>query len=428
MSQNLSGNLFHKWRHLDPESRSTLIEKFADQIELNRAEFLAIQWAEMSKPPSLASGELNSAVKFGRYVAQLLREPQSYEVMSATPGKVMRVGRSPFGTLLAITSFNTPLPNYMWKVAPALAAGNIVKLKPSPFSVESARLFVELWNLSNPGFESILELIVCSDDKVSEMLESVDAVSFTGSTKVGRIIMQKAATKNLPVIAELGGSNPFVVMASADITEAAKAAVISAFSNGGQRCAAGTRFYIHDQIYNDFISAFVKETKEWLKQPLDVSGFAPLCPAGRVENFSKEIEKIIDSATKIWKFETPDWASSVEGSVAPIIIEFDSLPDPDLELFAPVALVQRIENMDEAIENANASIYGLTAAFWSTSKVECATAAEMLKAGLLNINGPTIGAEPTIPFGGFGASGNGTRETGPDCISQYSASRVVTWT
>ena len=417
----------NKWKLLEPLKKAELINHFVDQIELNQEKFQSIQWEEMSKPPSLALGELKSAVRFGRFVANLLSEPLTYEVESITPGKRMLVSRVPYGTMLAITSFNTPLPNYMWKVAPALAAGNQVKLKPSPHTQKSAEYFVDLWRLSNPDFANVLEFIVCSNEETLEMLDNVDGVSFTGSTAVGRLILQKASERNLPVIAELGGSNPFLVMKSADVCEAARAAVISSFSNGGQRCAAGTRFYVHFEVYDSFISAFDRFTREWVAEPMDSSSFAPLCPPERSSDFWADIEKLQSLATNVTRFEIPAWASGVAGSVPPFIFEFDFIPELYSELFAPVALVQKVKSFDEAISLANTSEYGLTAAVWSTSDEECRVAAQEIKAGLLNFNGPTVGAEPTVPFGGFGASGNGTRETGRECILQYSTSRVVTW-
>jgi aldehyde dehydrogenase (NAD+) len=261
--------------------------------------------------------------------------------------------------------------------------------------------------------------------------QRVAVISFTGSTQVGRWIAEVAGRRLARVSLELGGKNPFVVCDDADLDQAVHWASLSAFSNAGQRCAAGSRILVFNNIYDAFRGKLVAKTQS-LKLGINAN-----CDLGPVVN--KKQQKNILTAIETAKAQggrvlcggaaptSPELASGYY--IQPTIIEGlqQSAELSCKELFGPVVTLQPVNNLAEALELANSTDYGLTAAIHTCNVDRAMWFAQRVKAGVANINLGTFGSEPHMPFGGFGASGNGTREPGVEALDVYSELKNISF-
>jgi aldehyde dehydrogenase (NAD+) len=226
-------------------------------------------------------------------------------------------------------------------------------------------------------------------------------------------------------ILELGGSNPFVVLEDANIDLAVDFAIQSSFSNAGQRCAAGSRILLHHKIAQNFIDLLRLKMDGFTYGTAPTTNMGPVISsesATRINNFVFECEK---SGARIHELGVMNGKSD---SVVPptIITDLDNACDlAKQEIFGPIARVVTFIDEDEAVALANSTQFALTAAIWTENHSKATQIANRISAGLVNINGPTHGAEPNMPFGGFGASGNGTREAGIECLDYYSELKIV---
>jgi aldehyde dehydrogenase (NAD+) len=261
--------------------------------------------------------------------------------------------------------------------------------------------------------------------------ERVDVISFTGSTRVGRWIAEVAGKRLARVSLELGGKNPLVVCDDADLDQAAHWAVLSAFSNAGQRCAAGSRIIVFKSVYEAFRKRLIDKTRR-LKL-----GVAQGCDLGPVIN--KRQQKSILAAIETARSQggrvlcgggVPDDAELRSGYyIQPTVIEglTASSELSSKEVFGPVVTVHTVDSLTEALAMANSTNYGLTAAIHTRSVDRAMLFAQRVKAGVANINMGTYGSEPHMPFGGFGASGNGTREPGIEALDVYSELKNISF-
>jgi aldehyde dehydrogenase (NAD+) len=357
------------------------------------------------------------------------RNPSGRILPSSRVGRQVREQRVPRGVALLIVSYNTPLPNYAWKVFPALMAGNSVILKPSPATPASANIFVELLHRAGVPTEALQVLHGEGDVAQAVIKQGVELVSFTGSYEAGVKVAQSAYPSLAKTILELGGSNPFIVCSDADIESAVDALIDSAFSNSGQRCASGSRAIIEASIYESFRSILLDkcEAVTWGTDPdVNVSTLID-------EKARERFESMLEAASQ--EFATVHRVGTRKGSMSsnpclsqPAVLE-GIPPESGLstsEIFGPATRLCSFRDDVEAIQLANSSPYGLTAAIWTQDVSRAEKFVTQIEAGLININGPTHGAEVNMPFGGMKKSGNGTRDAGSDAFLQYSDSQVVT--
>ena len=241
------------WSNLTFVKRGQIIRNVCQLLESRSQEFISIVRAETGKSTQLAKGELDAAVEFGYLMAAHGRLPIGKVLPSGVLGKNVQVTRNPIGVCGLIVSFNTPLPNYAWKVFPALISGNTAILKPSPHTPFSAWFFGK--TLIEAGVPAGVLQVIQGDSITGRLLvdSDIDLISFTGSNSAGVEIATKASVRIMRTILELGGSNPFIVFEDAKIDVAIDFAIQSSFSNAGQRCAAGSRIILHKSIYKTFI-------------------------------------------------------------------------------------------------------------------------------------------------------------------------------
>ena len=408
-----------EWAEHTPVERGEILRELALNLRARRDDAAEIVAAETGKPLELALGETDAAVEMGLFVAGEGRRSYGRTTTASMRHRTVLTVRQPLGVAALIMSFNTPLPNLAWKIFPAIFCGNAAVVKPSEHVPASAHFFAELALESGvpPG---VLNVVHGLGSEVGAALvehEDVDLVSFTGSAATGRWINEKAGRRLAKVCLELGGKNALVVCDDADLENAVRWALASAFSNAGQRCAAASRIVVFDVIYEDFRDRLIAGTRELEPEPvISEAALARMLDA---------IEKAVtDGAAVLTGGERLERAGF---HLAPTVLEGAS-PDHEIsrtELFGPVTLLYRVSSLAEAILLVNDSPYGLTAAVHTESLHRALRFAEKVQAGVVVVNGGTHGSEPHMGFGGVKSSGTGWREAGIEALDVYSDWKVV---
>jgi aldehyde dehydrogenase (NAD+) len=356
---------------------------------------------------------VDAAVEMGFFVAGEGRRLYGRTTTSATPNRTVMATRRAVGVAGLIVSFNTPLPNYAWKVFPAVLCGNAAVLKPSEHTPASAAFFGELCNeLLPPGVVNVVHGI--GSEAGSSLVESqdVDLVSFTGSAKTGRWIAEHGGRRLAKVVLELGGKNALVVCDDADLQLAVEWSLASAFSNAGQRCAAASRLVVFDSVYEEFRQRLLEGARGYETGPV-ISEESLTRILGALEG-----ARVVGGGERV---ERPGWW------LAPTVVEGVDR-DADLsctELFGPVAILYRVRDLAEAIALVNHSPYGLTSAIHTGSLHRAMLFADEVQAGVVVVNGGTHGSEPHMGFGGVKQSGTGWREAGVEALDVYTEWKYV---
>jgi alpha-ketoglutaric semialdehyde dehydrogenase len=415
------------WATRPVEERGRILRRLAQLLERDRDSVAAVVAEETGKSPKDARGETDGAIELGYFMAGEGRRFYGKTIPSATPHRQAMTVRQPLGVAGLIIAANTPIANVAWKVFPALLCGNGAVLKASEDSPETALVFARL--AAEAGLPAgVLNVVHGFGNEAGQPLvedERVSLVSFTGSTAVGRMIARVAGERLAKICLELGGKNPLVVCDDANLEQAARAAVLSAFSNAGQRCAAGSRLVVFDAVYERFRELLVAKAGEQRVGSGDEHDFGPVINERQLENMLGAVERArAAGATVVTGGERLPQPGFY---VAPTIVE-GVAADAELsctELFGPIATLHRVAGFDEALAVANASPYGLTAAIWTDSIHRGQAFAQRVVAGGVQVNGPTYGFEPHVPFGGVRNSGTGWREPGTEALDVYSDWKTV---
>jgi len=419
---------FTSWSATTLESRGRIIRRAAQILE-SRAEDLArIVRRETGKPLGGALGEVSAAIEMAYLVASHGRHESGQLLPSAVPGRQVRVQRMPRGVAALIVTYNAPLPNFAWKVFPALMAGNTAILKPSPANPMSAEAFVEI--LREAGVpDDAVQVVHGEGDTAAAIIDSgVELVSFTGSYPTGQKVLEASARTLAKTIIELGGANPIIVCADADLERAVDVVLDSAFSNAGQRCSSGSRIIIDDAIYESFRERLLAKGASVTWGTEDDVVVSTLIDQSSVDHFETFLRDASDAGALVQRVGTLAGKPHKDACLAePAVVENLPIDHPlgMTEFFGPATRLFRSFGDDEAIAMANTSEYGLTAAVWTSNIARAERIVSKLQAGVININGPTHGAEVNMPFGGVKHSGNGSRDAGIHAIDQYSDVQVV---
>ena len=413
------------WGGLTFSKRGNLLREACKLLETKSEVFSQVVHLETGKSVAAARGELEAAIDFGFLMAAHGRLPIGSVLPSAIPGKDIYVTREPHGLCALICSFNTPLPNYAWKAFPALISGNTAILKPSPHTPFSSALFGE--TLLEAGIPTGVFNVIQGDGLTGTLLldSEIDLVSFTGSNKVGKLISNVTGERFIRTIMELGGSNPFVVFDDANLVNSVDFAIQSSFSNSGQRCAAGSRLLLQKSISENFLSILQAKFQD-LKFGVNHDAFVgPVISPNESARLKTYLDECRNLGAKLVPLGILDGIS--QSVVQPhLVIGLDpSTEHATKEIFGPIARVFTFKTDAEAISLANSTKFGLTAALWTQDSERARRVAKQISAGVVNINGPTHGAEPNMPFGGVKSSGNGSREAGIECLNFYSEIKVT---
>jgi aldehyde dehydrogenase (NAD+) len=386
---------------------------------------------ETGKSVKDARGEVGAAVEMGFFVAGEGRRYYGHTSTSAVPNRAAMTVRQPLGVAGLITAANTPIANVAWKAFPALLCGNAAVMKPSEDAPISAWAFARLLDEVKVP-RGVFNLVHgFGEEAGAPLVESphVNVVSFTGSTDVGRWIQKAAGARLAKVCLELGGKNALVVCDDADLELAAKTIVLSAFSNAGQRCAAGSRIIIFDSVYEALRDRLVERTRRLRVGCGDDDDFGPVINEEQLSNMLAAVDAARARGAVVLTGGERLRGPGYEGGffVAPTLIEGVLADDPlsRAELFGPITCLYRVKGFEEALALANDSPYGLTAAIHTRSIHRAMAFLNRIQAGVAAVNGATYGSEPHMPFGGLKQSGNGFREAGLEALDVYSDWKTV---
>jgi len=419
---------FKNFQALGIVKASQILLGVSTELQRKRDEINQLVFLETGKTEKLVEGEFETSLNFMIALAGLAQFEIGRVIPSVNPNKTVYTRRFPVGIAALITSHNTPLPNYAWKLAPSFLSLNASILKPSEFTSQSAQMFVESF-LSAGAPEFMVNLLLGDADTAQFLIaKKPDLISFTGSFETG--IKVKSATQNYSpkLILELGGSNPIIVCESADLEKAASIIAESAISNSGQRCASASRLIVHKSALDKLMPLLQESIKTIVKANGSQSFSGCLVSEDARIKHEEYIRKSKNSGLKVIEFE---YEKNINGCyVNPAIVFRNQIKEDDnqIEIFSPILFVESFDENEEALQKANSTPYGLTAAIWTNDFNEAFYFSSNVRSGIVNINGPTHGSEFQFPFGGQGNSGNGTKEVGINCLSEYSFERLISVT
>ena len=412
---------FPAWRAVKPGDRAKLLRSLAREIEGSLEELATLETRNVGKPISDARGEVGMVVDVFDYYAGAPERLLGDTIPVA--GGIDMTFREPLGVVGLITPWNFPLPIASWKVAPALAAGNTIVLKPAELTPLTA---IELEKLAlEAGIpEGVLNVVNGPGSVVGERIvehPDVAKVAFTGSTAVGRRVGELASRSIKRVTLELGGKSANIVFADADLEQAAGAAPLAVFGNAGQDCCARSRILIERSALEAFLEALERSvTALRVGDPLDEeTQMGPLISADQREKVASFVE---DGAPVAFRGSVPDGPGYW---FPPTVLSPVSNDDRVAreEVFGPVAAVIPFEEEDEAVRIANDTIYGLSGSIWTRDGAKALRVARGLETGTISINSNSS-VRVTTPFGGFKQSGMG-RELGPHALDYYTELKNV---
>lgn len=411
------------WRDLAPLQRERLLHRFADVIEADLPRLAALEALDTGKPVAIAeSVDIPAALAWLRsYAGWPSRLAGKNTTLSVTPGEFHAyTRREPVGVVAAITPWNFPIVLAMWKIAPALAAGCTVVLKPAAETPLTALRLGEL--ALQAGLPPGVLSVVTGDAATGAALcrhPDIAKVAFTGSTATGQSILQASIPTLKRVTLELGGKSPSIICRDADLAKAIPQAAMACFFNSGQVCYAGTRLYVHRSVYEQVLDGLVGAAAALkMGRSADRSSQAgPLISARQHERVSGYVSRA--RAAGVQEVSTPVRLPDSGYYFRPTIFR-DVPPDAQVsreEVFGPVLCVTSFDDLEEAISLANDSQYGLAAHIWTRDLATAHHAAARIVAGTVFVNCILL-ADPALPFGGFKLSGLG-RENGTEVLDAY---------
>ena len=414
------------WSRIAPRERMDILYRFADLIDENAEQLAVLETLDMGKPISDVVGEdLPAVITTIRFMAEGIDKIEG-SVTNTDNDALHLVIREPLGVVGCISPWNYPLLMATWKIAPALAAGNTVVLKPAEQSPLSALRLAELFVRAGgpPGVLNVVNGMGETAGKALALHNDVAKISFTGSTDVGKLILQYAGRSNMKRVAlECGGKSPQIFMADLpDLERAVGAAYNGVYANMGEVCSAGSRLLVERPIYNAFIERFVAEGK---------NAYVPGDPLDPATNMGPLVDR--DSQQRVLRMiegGKREGATLHFGGDTPTGLEHGAYVNPTLfgdvsndmsiarnEIFGPVASVIPFEGPDEAIAIANDTIYGLAAGIWTRDLNRAMRLVKNIEAGVVWVNSYEDG-DMTQPFGGYKQSGQ-ARDKCLDSLKSY---------
>ncbi|RDI75337.1 NAD-dependent aldehyde dehydrogenase [Gaiella occulta] len=418
---------FADWRLVPAPQRGTILLRFAQLLERDKAELSELMSREMGKVLAEAGGDVQEAIDMSIYMAGEGRRMFGHTTPSELRDKFQMSVRNPVGVVGAITPWNFPIAIPAWKLAPALVCGNTVVLKPAEDTPLLAERLVEL--LAEAGVPAgVVNLVHGFGEEAGDRLvrhPDVPVITFTGSRETGVLVTRNAADMLKHVHLELGGKNGIIVMDDADLDLAVEGIVWSAFGTSGQRCTAASRVIVHEHVADELAGRLVERAEKMRIGP----GWDPSTDLGPVIN-AAALEKI-DAYSRIGVDEGADLLTGGErASDGDLARGFYYRPtifarvDPRMriaqeEIFGPTTALIPVRSFEEAIAVTNGIRYGLSSSIFTRDVNRAFRAMRDLQTGITYINAGTTGAEVHLPFGGTKDTGNGHREAGQAALDVF---------
>ncbi len=416
-----------RWAKQAPRARMAVLQKWADLIEAQSNELAVMESLDMGKPVSdVLNIDLPEVLKTIRYFAECIDKVEG-AVTTTDASALHLITHEPLGVVGAITPWNYPMLMAVWKLAPILAAGNCVVLKPAeqaPLScLQLARLFVEAGG--PPGVFNVVNGLGAEAGKALALHPDVQKISFTGSTAVGKLLMGYAGQSNMKRVAlETGGKSPQIFMPDLyDLDAAIDRAIGGIYDNAGQVCNAGSRLLVHRSLHDRFVERFLARTDALYRMgdPLDpATTMGPLVSQAQRQNVLKRVALATEQGARMALGGKAGAVPSETGAyVAPTLFvgARQEMSIVQEETFGPVASVQTFESEAEALALANDSVYGLAASVWTADLKTAHRMVGALQAGVIWVNCFGDG-DMTQPFGGYKQSGN-SRDKYKDSLLSY---------
>lgn len=361
-------------------------------LSKKKEELAKLITTEMGKPISQSLSEIDKCLNLVDYAAKNYPSFLAPETVK-TEGKKTYVRFDPLGTVLLVMPWNFPLWQVMRAAVPAMLAGNGIVLKHASIVTGSSLMIEEIFE--NEVFRSI----IIPGSRVAAVVPKVEGVSLTGSTAAGKFVAQEAGRHLKKVVLELGGSDPFIVLKSADVNEASEKAVFARLQNNGQSCIASKRFIVHEGVFNEFVEKISdKFSSVKIGDPLEHDTYlGPLSSSSQTETVASQVKDL----SRLGKVK--EFGERSGGIVPPTIALLNG--EYDEEVFGPVAIVSRFSRNEEAIKLANDTPFGLGSSIWGSPE-EAEELIPQIEAGMVYVN-KIVASDPRVPFGGVKQSGIG---------------------
>jgi len=424
---------FRAWRNTPAPVRGKIVARAARLMEDHEEELSQLLTREEGKTLAESRGELQRSINVVDFCAGESRRMNGETIQSELPLNFAYTIKQPLGVVACVTPWNFPVAIPVWKIAPALVAGNTVVFKPASLTPGTAVRIVEVFEEAGipPG---VLNLILGSGSDAGDEIighPAVKAVSFTGSNSVGIRLYEQVSRRGGKVQCEMGGKNPVVVMEDADIDLAVESTAQGAFGSSGQRCTATSRAVVVNDIADEFVTRIAARAGS-MRLGNGADPNTEVGPSVDKNQFKTVLQYIDigreDGATLVCGGKQATGSALDKGYfVQPTV--FDHVT-PDMriareEIFGPVLSVLRVKNFDEAMQVANDCEYGLSSSIFSNDASRIFRFVDEIETGMIHINSPTTGGEAHIPFGGIKGTGIGDREQGSTALDFYTDLKVV---
>lgn len=426
---------FPAWRDTPAPVRANVLWRFQRRLEERKEELARALTQEEGKKYGEALGEVQKAINIVEFTAGEGRRFGGKTIPSEMPATLAYTVRQPLGVVGIITPWNFPVAIPIWKICPALVAGNTVVFKPASCTTKTACLIMEMLHEAGlpPG---VVQLVIGRGRDVGDIIVHhplVRALSFTGSNSIGQQLYLDGAKRGVKVQCEMGGKNPIVVLEDADIDLAVDATLQGAFGSTGQRCTATSRAVLMEGIADQFVEKLLARARtirlgDGMSADTDMG---PIVDAAQLKSVSEGVERA--KADPQCGRLLLGGARATEGELEkgffypPTI--FDHVhPDSFLaqeELFGPVLAVTRVKSFDEALAAANNCPYGLSSSIYTRNSDLMFRFLEHIETGITHVNSPTMGGEAQLPFGGVKATGVGAREMGTEGVEYFTELKTV---
>ena len=424
---------FREWRSTPAPTRGRIVARAARLLEDNKEELAQLLTREEGKTVAESRGELQRAANVADFCAGEARRLNGETIPSELPLNFAYTIKQPLGVVACVTPWNFPVAIPVWKIAPALVAGNTVVFKPATLTPATAVRVTEIF--AEAGIPAgVLNLIIGSGSEAGDEIinhPAVKALSFTGSTETGLKLYEQVARRGARAQCEMGGKNPVVVLEDADLDLAVESTAQGAFGSTGQRCTATSRAVVVQEIADEFVRRVAARAESMrIGAGLDPqTEMGPSVDEGQFNTVLRYVNIGREDGAELVCGGTRAEGDCLDRGffVRPTV--FDQVT-PDMriareEIFGPVLSVLRVKDFDEALAVANDSEYGLSSSIFTNDSARVFRFVEEIETGMTHVNSPTTGGEAHVPFGGIKATGVGDREQGSTALDFYTELKVV---